>query len=360
MHPYWTALAEIPGLMASRFEWQRRLGGTFDSINQYFRPTGELAQSVTTATGRSYRVVDHGMNEFVGSSPMGHPNIKLSRNQVMILEVDQGKLCGEIARSLSLKGQCVRHSSVFHTWQLGARHRPRQSDERVYLMFRLEEIEYQMAVLELQHARETPSILITPVELSCFFGDWTQTSLQELFEVTESGELMPLWSGSNWLAGERTIRSKAQSMSWPDSSEHTIGKVWTVQSGALRFKTQTDGRDDGQAEFGTLQSGMPTLQKQLMVLLCHTFPHPVTVSVLLEQLYREEFDQCRTNVAQLKQTLKKLIGLVSDVRTKKLEKNKLNPDILPALNAETTLQTGIALRLLRLDRLDDRGVHAAD
>lgn len=56
-------------------------------------------------------------------------------------------------------------------------------------------------------------------------------------------------------------------------------------------------------------------------------------------------DAVRRDAARLKTLLKRFRSLISDIRTKKLEPAGINPDILPALDVESSIDTGLSLRV---------------
>lgn len=147
---------------------------------------------------------------------------------------------------------------------------------------------------------------------------------------------------------------------WPAPEEHTTGKLWTRQDGVLCLSTKTDGVHDGEVEFAPTASGELTYQMRFMQVMCFKFPGTATLAEVIEQVYPDEYAEASRDPATLAKTLRKLRSLVSDVRTKKLAKAGLNPDILPPLSVEASIDTGIGLRLAKLHRLDDKELDDAD
>jgi len=151
-----------------------------------------------------------------------------------------------------------------------------------------------------------------------------------------------------------------QSRAWPRPEEHTTAKVWTVKDGALRMSTKTDGRHDGTVEFAPTTPGELTYQMRFMQTVCLKFPRATTLAEVIEQVYPDDWAKVRQNPGLLKSALRKLRSLVSDIRNRKLAKAGLNPDILPSLSIEASMETGIALRLAHLHRMDDKDLDDAD
>lgn len=157
----------------------------------------------------------------------------------------------------------------------------------------------------------------------------------------------------------RPQKAKTAKRCWPDPERHTTAKVWTVKQGALRISTKTNGNDDGAVEFALTDAGKPTAQMRFMQLLCFKHPTPVTLAEVIQEIYPADLASIGQSGALMK-TLRKLRTLVSDVRTKKLAKANLNPDILPSLNIDATKDTSIVLKLAQLHRMDDKQLDGSD
>ena len=89
---FWDALDSIPGLLAARGEWRKRLGDLFPRASHFLKPTGKLAESLPGEHGEFLRVVRHGPEDFVGVSPSGGPPVPLDREDLLLLEVRQKNL----------------------------------------------------------------------------------------------------------------------------------------------------------------------------------------------------------------------------------------------------------------------------
>jgi len=151
---------------------------------------------------------------------------------------------------------------------------------------------------------------------------------------------------------------------WPDPQAHTVAKCWTTKDGTLRLSTKTQGRCDGKVEFGPR-----TIQARLMQLLCYQKWHQqlaekegeqqpnrsfemTKLADFIAEIYPDDMAVARRDVTRLKALLKRFRSLVSDIRTKKLKPSGINPDILPALDIESSVDTGLSLRVAHLHYFD--------
>jgi len=156
---------------------------------------------------------------------------------------------------------------------------------------------------------------------------------------------------------------------WPDPQTHTVAKCWTTKDGAFCMSTRTQGQRDGKVEFGPR-----TNQARLMRLLCYQKwqqqlaekerDRPQSrgfemtqLADFLSEIYPEDMtaarrDAARGDAARLKALLKRFRSLISDIRTKKLEPAGINPDILPALDIESSIDAGLSLRVAHVHYLD--------
>lgn len=159
---------------------------------------------------------------------------------------------------------------------------------------------------------------------------------------------------------QREAPTEPEGRSWPDPTRHTTAKAWTTKDGSLCLSTRTDGHRDGKVRFALSEDGNPTYQMQLMRLLCHHDGTPVTLRSVMEQVYPEDFRSAGADGQALLKILRKIRSLVSDIRSKKLLRAGINPDILPSLNIETTIDTGLSLRLAKLHRMDDKALDESD
>lgn len=126
------------------------------------------------------------------------------------------------------------------------------------------------------------------------------------------------------------------------------------------MSTKTDGKHDGTVEFPPTDSGKPTFQMRFMQLLCFKHATSVSLAEVIQQVYPDDYTSALGDAIALGKMLRKLRTLVSDIRNRKFAKANLNPDILPSLSIEASMETGIALRLAHLHRMDDKALDEAD
>ena len=154
--------------------------------------------------------------------------------------------------------------------------------------------------------------------------------------------------------------TEPERQSWPDPAQHTTAKAWTTKDGSLHLSTKTDGQRDGKVQFALREDGKPTYQMQFMRLLCHYDGAPVTLRSVMEQVYPGDFESAGADGEALLKILRKIRSLVSDIRNKKLLPAGINPDILPSLSIEATIESGLSLRLAKLHRMDDKALDESD
>jgi len=158
---------------------------------------------------------------------------------------------------------------------------------------------------------------------------------------------------------------------------HTVAKCWTTKDGTFGLSTKTQGRYDGKAEFAR-----DTIQAKLMQLVCYQKWQEQLAEKERERQPRRSFDMtkladflaeiypdvmaaarcdaARGDAACLKTLLKRFRSLISDIRTKKLEPAGINPDILPALDIESSIDTGLSLRVAHVHYLDANSPEAQE
>ena len=161
-------------------------------------------------------------------------------------------------------------------------------------------------------------------------------------------------------ARSTVVDKLVRARSWPNPSKHTTAKVWTVKGGAIRMSAKTDGQEDSSVEFAPDQSGKSTCQMRFIQCLCFRYPQAATLGELIEQVYPVEFAAAARDGDAQKKLLRKFRTLVSDVRIRKFQKAGMNPDILPSLSVEASINAGITLRLAKLHPLDDKELDEAD
>lgn len=178
-------------------------------------------------------------------------------------------------------------------------------------------------------------------------------------------------------SGNATEPESRPGKTWPDPLLHTTAKCWTTKGGTFGLSTKTQGRYDGKAEFAR-----DTIQAKLMQLVCYQKWQEQLAEKERERQPRRSFDMtkladflaeiypddmaaarrdaARGDAACLKTLLKRFRSLISDIRTKKLEPAGINPDILPALDIESSIDTGLSLRVAHVHYLDANSPEAQE
>jgi hypothetical protein len=359
-HLFWTTLDSLPGLTAAKAEWQRLLGDGFDHVSQFLRPTGEIAQSLPRPNDSSYRIVCHGSDDYVGVCPDGGPTVALTRDELLLFELHQGKLGAAVAAALKLDQRCEPISGIPNAWALGRANQPGQMRLPVFMAFRIEDDEYREIVLELRGRHPEGFIFFSPTGRTQVAAPGTGISLAALLGIDSTGAFLPTWTGDSWLSRSFVPHPTAPSRTWPNPEEHTTAKVWTLKNGTLRMSTKTEKKSDGTVEFAPTDSGELTFQMRFMQLMFFKHPASVSLAEVIQQVYPDDSTKATVDAVALAKTLRKVRSLVSDIRTKKFAKAGLNPDILPSLSIEVSKDTGISLRLAHIHRMDDKDLDDAD
>lgn len=188
-----------------------------------------------------------------------------------------------------------------------------------------------------------------------------------------SAAVRPVVLGASPQEPDRTEQAEHRpGKTWPEPLLHTVAKCWTTKDGTFCLSTKTQGRYDGKAVFGAR-----TIQARLMQLLCYqkwqqqltekerqqqpsrSF-EMTTLADFISEIYPDDVAAARRDTARLKTLLKRFRSLISDIRTKKLAPSGINPDILPALDIESSIDTGLSLRVAHVHYLDDNSPEAQE
>lgn len=356
---FWDVLDSTPGLTAAKAEWQRRLGNQFDQVAGFLRPTGDVAESLPREAEQSFRIVCHGTDDYVGVCPDGGPTIALTRDELLLHELHQSKLAGAVASALKLTGRCAPVDGIGIAWLLGRANQTGRANLSVFMVFRIEQDEYRKVALELQGQHRDGLVMLTTTGRICFSSPSVGLSLRGLFGFGKDGSLVPAWSGDSWMTDIVPLPVDSVPV-LPNPEEHTTAKVWTIKSGAIRMSTKTDKNHDGQVEFAPLENVPQTFQMKFIQLITFKYPDPISLGDVIHQVYPDDYATALGDATALAKVLRKVRTLVSDIRIKKFAKAGINPDVLPSLSIEASKDTGIALRLAHLHRMDDKELDEAD
>ena len=136
----------------------------------------------------------------------------------------------------------------------------------------------------------------------------------------------------------------------PDPKVCATGEAELSEKGVLTLKIFTDGVLDGEVKFTALNPASAK-QRQLMVLLLNAWPRGVHLRELGEAAYGADFLAPTDDPSVTAARSKRITQLFRDIRGKKLERARINPDVLPALNSPTCKRGMVALRLAKLKRI---------
>jgi len=99
----WHALEAVLGPAAVLAQWQKLLGDELHLLQPYFKPWPQLAGSYPRLDGKrewlSYEVVEFGPDDYVGVCHEMEDRIVLSRDDLIIYEVDVPRLLDDVAQA---------------------------------------------------------------------------------------------------------------------------------------------------------------------------------------------------------------------------------------------------------------------
>ena len=384
---FWSGLEAVPGLQAVSAQWRAQLGEEHDFGRRFLAPTGELASTypfTTRAAGEvAFKVVQHGPDDYVAVHPDMDGPLTLHKADLVIYRLNHRELGAALTAAFSIDDEgCTPLGDLPHTWRIGVVRLGEAERAPVALTVQYEPEDLRRVTCDLIARIGAPFALLCPTRAmvkpdlddvisrspSCFF-----LALDEVTGIGDGGKLRaqgpladlvgtpdPSTAIRGATAVEAHQAAAPEMKSWPDPTEHTVAKCWTTQDGAFHVMTKTDGKRDGETPFGA-----DTLQSRLMQTLCQQrwrsqeekrvgghMTASVSLRDAIEQVYPDRARQARSDGQVLGKLLKLLRSLVSDIRTKKLEPAGINPDILPALNIESSVNSGISLRVAHLHYQD--------
>jgi hypothetical protein len=163
----WQALEAMPGPAAVLAEWRRLAGAELDFLTPYLQPRQRLAASYPRVVGGEptypYEVVEHGPNDFVGICPETEDRIVLTRNDLIVYELDWPLLLGDIAATLGLERRAADPDELPPLTRLVGDYRPTAGYSfPAYLTVPLESRGLTSAVCLLVSTSDGALILLTP------------------------------------------------------------------------------------------------------------------------------------------------------------------------------------------------------
>jgi len=208
----WRALESVPGLTASKIEWESLLGHDFPLLEPLLRPTGQIAASHpcpdSAKPGSRHKVVQHGPDDIVSVCPEGCPTVSLRRSDVLIYEVNLPGLAGAVAAAFEIAPQVEPVTGASLTLRVGTWSPTAGYRFPVYLTVQVEPEDFGHAVERLALRHDEPFILVAPThdlrsptsdtvlkrKGACFFA------LCDIFQLSSDGRLQISGTANELLA----------------------------------------------------------------------------------------------------------------------------------------------------------------
>jgi len=120
----WRTIERIPGLAAVTEVWRRSAGADFEYLHSFLRPMGRLASRFPSAgcdcEADLYRVVSHGVNEFVGVCDSTGERVELARQDLVIYELDRRAFFQGVALALGVEPEFAPLEGLPESYRIGA------------------------------------------------------------------------------------------------------------------------------------------------------------------------------------------------------------------------------------------------
>jgi hypothetical protein len=163
----WQALEAMPGPAAVLAEWRRLAGTDLDFLVPYLQPRQRLAASYPRLAGGEptypYEVVEHGPDDFVGICPETEDRIVLTRNDLVVYELDWPLFLADIAAALGFERRAADPDELPPLTRLVGDYRPTAGYSfPAYLTVPLEARGLTSAVCMLVSTSDDALILLTP------------------------------------------------------------------------------------------------------------------------------------------------------------------------------------------------------
>jgi hypothetical protein len=163
----WQALEAIPGPAVVLAEWRRLAGAELDFLKPYLQPRQRLAASYPRLVGGEpsypYEVVEHGPNDFVGICPETEDRIVLTRDDLIVYELDWPLFLSDIAAVLGFERRATDPDELPPLTRLVGDYRPTAGYSfPAYLTVPLESRGLTSAVCMLVSTSDDALILLTP------------------------------------------------------------------------------------------------------------------------------------------------------------------------------------------------------
>lgn len=231
------ALECVYGLTAVGRAWREALGEDWPWARSLLRPTGELAECYPKPQGHrgsssAYRIVwtDEGTDRYIGTCPDGDGAIELSRDDLIVLELDQKTLASRLAAAIGLVFDHRRVDGVRGTARIGTLDTLTPEETSVYLVLQAGPAGLSDTLCRMVVAEARPFLLFTPTREN--WPSWPPGvadrvrvfAMDESFVVTRDGHWLPAVSFTTPptpVAGGRGRRTGRAAPPPPSSRSYT-------------------------------------------------------------------------------------------------------------------------------------------
>lgn len=199
---FWRALELLPTGAAAQYEWDHLLDGEQPVIAPWLRRRQERASSIRCpripACGCRHSIVQHSSSELVAvcqCESRGCATVKVSADELLVLELDFRRLADGISSLLSLDPGLLHHEDFGHSYQIGTFHPQEGFEFPVVLTIASEPdalLEWSSGVVA---RSDQPTMLVTPTN-----QHWSpayrhlaqdqkvgQATLSSLLDITDKG-----------------------------------------------------------------------------------------------------------------------------------------------------------------------------
>lgn len=165
---FWLTLESLPSLSAVAFEWKKRTGSDYDSIQGLLKPNGRVVTAYpcihSKDCGCYHDIVQHSPEDIVAECRCGREcdTFQVTSTQLAVYELDRQRLDAAVAKVFNLNQSNVVVKDIPRTSCIGqltldATHLP------FFMTFQPGSMEYTATVEKLLVRFSTPFVLLTPL-----------------------------------------------------------------------------------------------------------------------------------------------------------------------------------------------------
>lgn len=159
---FWRAVESLPSLAAVEAEWLALIGGEYNLIKPFLRPSRDRASSFPHPDGGlPYKVIEHSCNDLVGVCQETGETITLQKHQLVVYQLDQQRLAAQVAGALGLGAvnRVVGHNG--RLFSLGS-FRPTGRSVAAFLILPSDAAEVTSGAASLISQGLSPFLMLTP------------------------------------------------------------------------------------------------------------------------------------------------------------------------------------------------------